>query len=141
MRPVSDRFEGSLGRNRRYRRNVRDTLLNEIAHDERKRRDITLGVALDDRYRRIGEDPRVGECAKKSVAGFIQCRRGGNLRKADDSFRLVLCRRARGNDCEREERRQPKVSCDRAANMCSVSVDLPRQRDTTLGATRRLCQA
>jgi hypothetical protein len=116
------------------------SLLKKIAHDERKSRHVTLGVPLEHAYRRVCQNARVFQRAKESVTRLFEGRGGRDLRESDDPSWLLVILRACTNERERGERQQ-KVSYDRAADRCSVSVDLPRQRDTTLEASLRLCQA
>jgi hypothetical protein len=69
---------------------MRDALLNEIFHDERKRGHVALSVALDDRYRRIPEYSGVGERLEESVPRFIEISGGRDLRIADYFSRALI---------------------------------------------------
>ena len=74
-----------------------NALLYELAHYERECRDVSLRVALENRYRRVMHVTRIGERLEETVPCIIERGRRGDLRVSNNAA-LALGLRAAGSD-------------------------------------------
>ena len=79
-------------------------LLEELAHDERQRRDVALRVSLEERDVDVAYEPGVGECLVESFARFVERRERRDLYDADDRSARVVAAAAR----ERDDANEPQ---------------------------------
>ena len=110
-RAVGDDFHRRLRRHRGDRGNLRDALLQELAHDERQRRDVALRVALDERDVDVADEAGVGERLVEPFARFVERWERRNLHDADDRAAGVVGAAARGR--QREAGQQTSADLER----------------------------